>query len=120
MEVERVVGTGWPRGSWVAAFSAGALACFMVGVLAGVLATGGRPADMLTVLRHPAKPATPAAATGGHSRRTVVSTVTATVPGSAAPARTRTVTVTTPASTVRSTDTVTETVTAPTTTAPAP
>jgi hypothetical protein len=104
----------------VAALAAGALVCLMVGVLAGVMATGGRPADVLTVLRDPATPAS-ATVKSGHGAPTRTVTVTRSIAASgAAPStriRTRTVTVSAPASTVTETDTVTETVTA---TAPAP
>ena len=119
MEARQAVGREGPRASWIAAMAAAALVCFMVGVLAGVLATGGRPSDVFTVLRQPSRPATPAAATSGHSRVTVTSTVTSVDSASAPPPRTQTVTVKAPASTVRSTETVTETVTAPTTSGPA-
>ncbi len=102
----------WTRAGSAAALAASALVCLMIGLLAGVMAAGGKPADVLTVLRDPVSPAAAKASVRKPRRHTV--TVTAT--GQAPPpvTRTRTQTVTAPASTV----TVMSTVTAPTTSQP--
>ena len=113
MEIGSARTATWTRAGRAAALVAGALVCLMVGLLAGVMAAGGKPADVLTVLR---TPATPAAATASVRRRPHTVTVTATAPAAAPVTRIRTETVTTPASTVTVTSTVTAPTTSPTTT----
>lgn len=108
----------WTRAGRAAALVASALVCLMVGLLCGVMAAGGRPADVLTVLRDPAAPA--AAKASVHERRARTVTVTAGGTAAAPVTRTRTETVTTPASTVTVTSTVTAPTTSPTTTQAAP
>src|SRR3954468_8061982 len=100
----------WTRARYVAALAAGAITCLVVGMLVGVLASGGHPKNVFQVITD----APPASARDLQSQSrdhqlalptqpptTVTSTITVT-----APART----VTTPASTVTTpTQTVTET-----------
>ena len=106
----------WTRNSYLAALVAGAITCLVVGMLVGVLASGGHPHNVLQVITDPAAPASahdlqpksrdhPARPT--QSSTTVTSTTTVTAPAK---------TVTTPTQTVTETETQTVTETAPTTT----
>jgi|1185.fasta_scaffold19060_2 hypothetical protein len=100
----------WTRASYVAALVAGAITCLVVGMLVGVLASGGHPHNVLQVITDipPASARDLQSQSRDHQLAlptqpptTVTSTITVT-----APART----VTTPASTVTTpTQTVTET-----------
>jgi cytoskeletal protein RodZ len=107
----------WTRTSYVAALAAGAITCLVVGMLVGVLASGGHPHNVLQVITDPAAPASahdlqpksqdhqPALPT--QSPTTVTSTTTVTAPAK---------TITTPTQTVTETETQTVTEPAPTTT----
>src|SRR3954466_1597316 len=106
----------WTRASYVAALVAGAITCLVVGMLVGVLASGGHPHNVLQVITDPA----PASAHDVQSKNrdhqpalltrsstTLTSTITVT-----SAART----VTTPTQTVTETETQTITEPAPTST----
>ena len=106
----------WTRASYAAALVAGAITCLVVGMLVGVLASGGHPHNVLQVITDPAPASAhdlqaksrdqqPAALT--QPSTTVTSTITVT-----AAART----ITAPAQTVTETDTQTITEPAPTST----
>jgi cytoskeletal protein RodZ len=107
----------WTRASYVAALVAGAITCLVIGMLVGVLASGGHPHNVLQVITDPAPAASahdlqpgsrdqPAQPT--QSSTTVTSTKTVTAPA-------KTVT-TPPAQTVTETETQTVTEPAPTST----
>lgn len=106
----------WTRAGYVAALIAGAITCLVVGMLAGVLAGGGHPHNVLQVITDPAPPAS------AHDLRprssgqpalpaqsSITMTHTVTVTGAAK-------TVTTPGQTVTETETQTVTEPAPTST----
>ena len=108
----------WTRASYVAALVAGAITCLVVGMLVGVLASGGHPHNVLQVITDPAPPASahdlqpktqdqPALPT--QSPATVTNTTIVTAPA-------KTVIITTPMQTVTETETQTVTDPAPTTT----
>ena len=113
----------WTRASYVAALVAGAITCLVVGMLVGVLASGGHPHNVLQVItdippasahdlqansrdHQPALPTQPST--------TVTSTITVTAPARTVTAAARTVT--TPTQTVTETETQTITEPAPTST----
>jgi hypothetical protein len=104
----------WTRASCIAALVAGSVTCLLLGMLAGVMAAGGHPDDVIPALG-PA-PAQAQVQTTQPRRHVRWRTRTVTVAGDAPPAST--LTVREPASTVTRTVTVvsTETVTDPGTT----
>jgi hypothetical protein len=104
----------WTRASCIAALVSGAIACLLLGMLAGVKAAGGQASDVIPALTNPVAPSPAQADTKGAARhhRVRPRTVTVTIPGTTT---SRTVTVSTPAVTVSHTVTVvsTETVSEP-------
>lgn len=110
-------GLRWTRAGYIAALVAGAITCLVVGMLVGVLASGGHPHNVLQVITDPAPPASAhdlqpktqdQPALPSPSPTTVTNTTTV-------PAPAKTVTITTPTQTVTETETQTVTATAPTT-----
>src|SRR4051794_18394658 len=90
----------WTRASYVAALVAGAITCLVVGMLVGVLASGGHPHNVLHVITDPAPASAhelqsksrdhqPAAA---QPSTTVTSTITVTAAARTVTAPTQTVT----------------------------
>lgn len=112
----------WTRASYVAALVAGAITCLVVGMLVGVLASGGHPHNVLQVITdippasahdlQSSRDLQPAIPTQPSTTVTSTITVTAAARTVTAPART----VTTPTQTVTETETQTITEPAPPTT----
>lgn len=112
--LQRMDGFRWTRPSRVAALVAGAITCLVVGMLAGVLASGGRPHNVLQVITDPASPASAHDVQPKSGNKPVLPTLSPTT------TVTSTTTITAPAKTVATpTQTVTETETQ-TVTEPAP
>jgi hypothetical protein len=111
-----MVGFRWTRASRVAALVAGAITCLAVGMLAGVLAGGGHPHDVLQVITDPAPPASAHDLQTGSRSQPALPTQSSTTVTSTTTVTAATKTVTTPAQTVTETETQTVTDTAPTST----
>jgi cytoskeletal protein RodZ len=106
----------WTRASRLAALVAGAITCLVVGMLVGVLASGGHPHNVLQVITDPAPPASAHDLQPKSRNKPTLPTQSPTTVTSTTIVTASAKTVTTPTQTVTETETQTVTEPTPTTT----